>query len=172
MRLLCRVFFKHCPGTVKLSYLVAFSARSTTSKSLIPGRDSSRFRLQNGRIILNLTVPSEALSFEMAAIGVKVKIVEPGIIKTDFGGRSLDFNNDESLTEYQSFVQKLVAPFGRLGDSGSKPKVVAEVIYQAATDGTDQLRYTAGPDAAQIVANRKAADDATFLSGIKSQFGL
>ena len=50
--------------------------------------------------------------------------------------------------------------------------VVAEVIYQAATDGTHQLRYTAGEDAKVIIATRKAADDATFLSGIKAQFGI
>ena len=115
---------------------------------------------------------SEALSFEMAEIGVKVKIVEPGMIKTDFGGRSFDFNNDESLTEYQGIVGKLMAAMGPLADSGSEPEVVAEVIYEAATDGTDQLRYTAGPDAEKIVAQRKAADDSTFLGGIKHQFGL
>ena len=115
---------------------------------------------------------SEALSYEMEAIGVKVKIVEPGAIKTDFGGRSFDFNNDESLTEYQDLVRKLFAAMGPLMESGSAPEVVAEVIYKAATDGTNQLRYTAGPDAEQIVANRKAADDATFMSGIKAQFGI
>ena len=42
---------------------------------------------------------SEALSFELEQIGCKVKIVEPGMINTDFGGRSFDFNNDESLVE-------------------------------------------------------------------------
>jgi short-subunit dehydrogenase len=47
---------------------------------------------------------SEALSFEMEAIGVKVKIVEPGAIRTDFAGRSSDFNNDESMAEYQDIV--------------------------------------------------------------------
>ena len=115
---------------------------------------------------------SEALSFEMESIGVRVKIVEPGMIRTDFAGRSFDFNNDESLTEYQELVGKLFAAMGPLEQSGSEPEVVAEVIYQATTDGTDQLRYTAGPDAVEIIANRKAADDAIFLAGIKSQFGL
>ena len=115
---------------------------------------------------------SEALSFEAAEIGVKVKIIEPGMIKTDFGGRSLDFNNDESLTEYQGIVGKLLAAMEPLAANGSEPEVVAEVIYQAATDGTDQLRYPAGPDAVEIVGNRKAADDATFLAGIRAQFGL
>ena len=94
------------------------------------------------------------------------------MIKTDFGGRSFDFTNDESLTEYQALVGKLFAAMGPMEANGSEPSVVAEVIYQAATDGSNQLRYTAGPDAAEIVANRKAADDATFLAGIKHQLGL
>jgi len=115
---------------------------------------------------------SEALSFEMEAIGVKVKIVEPGAIRTDFAGRSFDFNYDESLAEYQGIVGKLFAAFGPLLERGSEPEVVAEVIYKAATDETDQLRYTAGADAQQIVANRKASDDATFLQGMKTQLGL
>jgi hypothetical protein len=60
----------------------------------------------------------------------------------------------------------------RLGASGDEPEVVAEVVYQAATDGTDQLRYTAGPYAAELLANRAAADDTTFVGGVKQQFGI
>lgn len=118
---------------------------------------------------------SEALSFEMAAIGVKVKIVEPGLIKTDFGGRSFDFSNDESMTEYQEVVGKLMTgmqTFEEAAGGGSVPELVAEIIYKAATDGTDRVRYEAGPDAEQLLANRKAADDATFMQGIKNQLGL
>lgn len=115
---------------------------------------------------------SEALSFEMEAIGVKVKIIEPGEIKTDFGGRSFDFNNDESLIAYQDLVGKLFAAMEPSQRTASEPSVVAEVIYQAATDGTSQLRYIAGPDAKEIIAKRKVADDATFLAGIKEQFSL
>ena len=48
----------------------------------------------------------------------------------------------------------------------------AEVIYGAATDGTKQLRYTAGEDARQLVASRKTQDDDTFIRGIKSNMGL
>ena len=116
---------------------------------------------------------SEALSYEMEAIGCKVKIVEPGAIKTDFAGRSFDFNNDESLTEYQPLVSKLMSGIESiLENNPSEPIVVAEVIYEAATDGTDILRYTAGEDAKEFMANRKAADDATFIQGIKAQFGI
>lgn len=115
---------------------------------------------------------SEALHYELATIGVRVKIVEPGFVKTDFAGRSFDFTNDESLTEYQEFVGAFFSAQERRGASGDEPEVVAEVVYQAATDGTDQLRYTAGPYAAELLANRAAADDTTFVGGVKQQFGI
>ena len=117
---------------------------------------------------------SEAMHYELEAAGIKTKIVEPGMINTDFGGRSFDFTNDESLTEYQPVVQGLFGAWGseELTKNASEPIVVAEVIYKAVTDGTDQLRYRAGADAEQLLDNRKAADDATFIGGIKQMLGL
>ncbi|MFN3199441.1 MAG: SDR family oxidoreductase [Bradymonadia bacterium] len=114
---------------------------------------------------------SEALHYEMAAIGVKVKIVEPGMIKTDFGGRSFDFANDESMAEYQPVIQKLMGAWSQM-TGGSEASLVAEVIYTATTDGTNTLRYRAGDDAEMLLDARKAQDDATFIGGIKGQFGL
>ncbi len=115
---------------------------------------------------------SEALSYELSQIGIKVKIVEPGAIATDFAGRSFDFSNDESMTEYQETVAKLWAGFGNALDNASEPVVVAEVIYDAVTDGTDTLRYAAGADAVELIANRKLHDDATFIGNIKAMFDL
>ncbi|MEM6991175.1 MAG: SDR family oxidoreductase [Myxococcota bacterium] len=115
---------------------------------------------------------SEALHYELEPIGIKVKIVEPGAIATDFGGRSFDFTNDESLVEYQPTVQKLMAAFGSVGDNASPASLVAEVIWTAVTDDTKTLRYTAGDDATEYMANRKALDDDTFIGGLKARFGL
>ena len=115
---------------------------------------------------------SESLHYELAPLGVRVKIIEPGGIKTDFGGRSLDFSNAPELTEYQPMVQAVISGIGAFMATASAPELIADVIYAATTDGTDQLRYEAGADAAQVLASRRAADDATFLAGMKSQFGL
>jgi len=115
---------------------------------------------------------SESLSYEVAQFGGQVKIVEPGMIATDFAGRSLVFSNDDSLTEYQGLVNSLMAAMPSMAGNASPASVVAEVIWKAATDGTDQLRYTAGEDAKTLMANRQQYDDATFIGGIKSQFGL
>lgn len=114
---------------------------------------------------------SESMHFELAAAGIKTKIVEPGMIATDFGGRSFDFTNDETMTEYQPVVQAL---FGSWGENvqASEPIVVAEVIWEAVTDGTDSLRYRAGVDAVELLDNRKALDDASFIGGLKAQLGL
>ena len=114
---------------------------------------------------------SEALHYELAQVGVKVKIVEPGMVKTDFAGRSFDFTNDASLVEYQPFVQRFMAAMGAM-QGGSDPEAIAEVIWRAVTDGTDQLRYPAGPDAVELLQNRKVLDDATFIGGLKQQLGL
>ena len=115
---------------------------------------------------------TESLTFELAPLGIKAKIVEPGAIATDFGNRSLDFNNDESLAEYQASIQKVLQGFSAGSGNASSPDLVAQVIYGAATDGTDTLRYTAGEDAKQYMAARSQQDDASFMSMVKQRFGL
>lgn len=113
---------------------------------------------------------SEALHYEMATIGVKVKLIEPGMVNTDFGGRSFNFNNDETLTEYQDLVKSVFAQFGSAQQSASTASTVAEVIYQAATDNLEQLRYVAGLDAEAILNKRRNEDDKTFLNYINSLY--
>ena len=115
---------------------------------------------------------SEALSYEMSEIGVRVKIVEPGAIKTDFGGRSFDFNNDESLAEYQPLVGKLFAAFEPLASQAAEPSMVAEVIMQAAEDESPRLRFVAGQDAEQFLEMRQKTDAETVIAGIRQQFDL
>ncbi|NEB62720.1 hypothetical protein G3I61_24115 [Streptomyces diastaticus] len=118
------------------------------------------------------TERDQALHYGLAAIGVQVKLVEPGIVDTDFAGRSFDFSNDESLAEYQEFVGAFLTAQGQIAAAGDKPEVVAETVYRAATDGTDQLRYPAGPYATELIAHRAATDDATFVEGVRKQFGV
>lgn len=115
---------------------------------------------------------SESLSYEVEQFGGKVKIVEPGSIATDFAGRSFDFSNDETLTEYQDLVGKVMTGLPALFETASPASLVAEVIYEAATDGTNKLRYTAGEDAKSIITHRQQSDDESYISEMKAQFGL
>ncbi len=112
---------------------------------------------------------TEALRFEMREIGVRVKLVEPGAIKTEFMA-SFQFSNDEHLTEYQDLVKRVMGVMGPMMESGAEPELVAEVIYRAATDGSDQLRYPAGEDAVALMAKRSEESDDTLLPEIEARF--
>lgn len=116
---------------------------------------------------------SEALSFELASIGIKVKIVEPGGVKTDFGGRSFDLNIEGAPEEYMPLVQQFIA--GVEASAAALPSEaidIAKVIYEAASDGSDRMRYIAGPDAEQLIEARKGMEDAEFFALIKQQLGM
>jgi len=117
---------------------------------------------------------SESLRWEMAHIGVSVKLVEPGGVATDFGGRSMDMQHNPELTEYNDYVGSFMEAMQAAMDpvNMSKPEQIAEVIYTAATDGKDTLRYRAGADALQILEARSTMSDDSFFAMQKQQFGL
>ncbi|MCI0355799.1 MAG: SDR family oxidoreductase, partial [Acidobacteria bacterium] len=90
---------------------------------------------------------SESLQFELRPLNIKVKIIEPGAIKTDFYERSADFTHDRGLTAYNALVDKAKKLYDKTGAKGAPPSLVAEAIWQAATDGSWKLRYVVGADA-------------------------
>ncbi|MBW7970193.1 SDR family oxidoreductase [Bradyrhizobium sp. BR 10289] len=115
---------------------------------------------------------SEALAYELTPIGVRVKLVEPGMIATDFGGRSLAFSNDRSLAEYQPTVQAVMQAFAAAIIQASKPEAIAEVVYVAATDDGPKVRFVAGEDAQRLSEGRRTTDEAAFMGQIRTAFGL
>ena len=110
---------------------------------------------------------SEALHYELESLGIRVRIVEPGMIKTDFGGRSFDFATDETLSDYSPTAEAMGRLFGKLAANPSPPEVVAEVIWQAVNEPGDRLRFRAGKDACALLDDRKTQDDATFIGRLK-----
>ena len=116
---------------------------------------------------------SEALSFELEAIGVKVKMIEPGMINTNFEETTMrNLAVDSSQTEYAPFLETVLAGMKNAGSQNSEPILVSETIYQAATDNSDQMRYIAGPDAEQLIAARKAMSDDEYMAMMKQNMGL
>ncbi|PZR77886.1 MAG: short-chain dehydrogenase/reductase [Stutzerimonas stutzeri] len=175
--------------SMRRQYDVNVIGLMATTKALLP-----HFRVNHGGVIVNISSMggriafptgalyhgakfaveglSEALQYELAPIGVRVKLIEPGMINTDFGGRSLEHNNDTALTEYQPLVQGMHQALGAIAQQASSPEAIAEVIYSAATDESDRLRYIAGADAEQIIAARAALSDADFFANLRRQFGI
>jgi NADP-dependent 3-hydroxy acid dehydrogenase YdfG len=110
---------------------------------------------------------SEALHYELEPLGIRVRIVEPGMIKTNFGGSSFDFAMDDSLSDYAPTAEAMGRLFGKLASNPSEPETVAEVIWNAANETGDRLRFRAGEDAQRLLDERKSQDDASFIGGLK-----
>jgi NAD(P)-dependent dehydrogenase (short-subunit alcohol dehydrogenase family) len=96
---------------------------------------------------------SESLAYDLAHFGVKVKIVAPGGMQTDFAGRSLDGGQHQA---YQKLMAKVSEGYSaeRISQFATAEHV-ASVIYDAATDNKEQLRYIAGNDAISLYAERE-----------------
>jgi NAD(P)-dependent dehydrogenase (short-subunit alcohol dehydrogenase family) len=95
----------------------------------------------------------ESLSFELQEFGITVKTISPGGIRSNFRGNQALTRNDA----YTPLVEQMTAKFmqGKTPTVVSEPEAIAAVIYEAATDGKEQLRYPAGPDAVNYVAMRQ-----------------
>jgi NAD(P)-dependent dehydrogenase (short-subunit alcohol dehydrogenase family) len=117
---------------------------------------------------------SESLAIELAPHGIRVKIIEPGGVKTDFAGRSLDLMQKAGLHAYDASIQRAMAVFTspERGSAYSEASDIAEVIYIAATDGTNQLRYLAGKDAEVMSAERAEMSDEAYLSWAVANFNV
>ena len=81
---------------------------------------------------------SESLQFELKPFNIKVKLIEPGAIKTEFYDRSQD---RVDAPDYQPFYDKTMERLQKAGETAPGPQVVAETLWKAATDNSWKLRY-------------------------------
>lgn len=116
---------------------------------------------------------SEALSYELAAQNIVVKILEPGgVVSTNFGQRSsAEAEHPGSLPDYDEFVSATSAIFANLrGQRLASEDDVARAIYDAATDGTDRLRYVATDDIKPLIKARRETSETAYIDLMRSQF--
>lgn len=116
---------------------------------------------------------SESLAFELASQNIQVKLIEPGAIQTDFGGRSMEFYFKEASSDYKPFTSAFLTKLKDMEmdpDYASSPELVAETIYQAATDGSKQLRYVVGEDARTLISMKENLGDDEYISNVSLHF--
>lgn len=110
---------------------------------------------------------SESLQYELKPLNIKVKIIEPGVIKTNFYTDSAHIVHKKGLTAYDNYVDSALPYLQSSGASGSHPKVVAETVYKASTEGTSRLRYPTGKSAGLALTMRKLLPDAIYSKVIR-----
>lgn len=110
---------------------------------------------------------SESLQFELRPLGIRVRIIEPGAIKTDFYDRSAELCHNRELTQYNDYVDKALAKMNAVGHKGASPEIVAKTIFSAATSSSWQLRYPVGADARSLLGMRRVMSDGMYQSMVR-----
>ena len=106
-----------------------------------------------------LEAASESLAQELKAFGVRVAIVEPGVIATAIFGKlqppSADSNYPHSRRIHELFRASLENPVS--------PYVVGEKIREIVESNTWKLRHPVGPDAEGLLAWRASMSDEQWI---------
>ena len=107
---------------------------------------------------------SEALAHEVRRFGVRVKIVEPGVIMTSI------FENAKAQTRFDrsSPYVDLMRRNGKFYSAGHRanqpPEIVADAIFDAVESDSDRLRYVVGADAESLLRGRQAMRDEDWVA--------
>lgn len=111
---------------------------------------------------------SESLAYELAQFGIQVKVIAPGGMQTDFAVRSMETGQHEAYAQLTAEVAKgysaeKLANYTKVDD-------VAQIVYGAATDNKNQLRYVAGNDANTLYNERIALGAEEQVKSFKAMF--
>lgn len=115
---------------------------------------------------------SDCLRLEVAQFGIRVVIIEPGVIETGFGdAASNNLLRRSSGTPYAGLAQKVANSIANTYDkgTGSPGTVVADAVSQAVKAKKPKTRYAVGKYAKMLLGMRKWLSDRAFDSIILSQ---
>jgi NADP-dependent 3-hydroxy acid dehydrogenase YdfG len=117
---------------------------------------------------------SDALRFEVKNFGVHVSIIEPGLIKTQFGETAHGSvpQQDGPYAEFNAAVAKTTAEAyeGPMAKLGAGPEAVAKVVEKAITARRPRTRYPVTPSARFVLANHALLPDRGWDAFVGTQF--
>src|SRR3954451_17882854 len=125
---------------------------------------------------------SEGLAQELAPFGIRVVIIEPGVTKSAIFAKSVDAPN--ATGAYDAPYRRMFQFYARGIAEATDPQEVAEVIYDAVTTDSPQLRYAVSWGGPELIKGRESMsdedwialgshhDDADYYAAFQSAFGL
>ena len=121
---------------------------------------------------------SESIQYELEQFGIKIIVIEPGAIGSNFmtnskmaAKTSSRDSNDKSL-QYTQLTNNMVEAFKHMTQNTTHPSEVAKVILQAVKSDNPDFRYVVGKDATMMLESRKNMSDREFHSFRKKHFNL
>jgi NAD(P)-dependent dehydrogenase (short-subunit alcohol dehydrogenase family) len=114
---------------------------------------------------------SESMSYELEPFGIKVVLVEPGVIRTNFGnGLIVAKKSQDPNSPYFQMMKKIANSFEQLMKNSSPPDLVANVVLKAVKDENPNLRYLAGNDVEQWLEAKRNMSDEEFYKMMNQNF--
>lgn len=111
---------------------------------------------------------SESMSYEVEPFGIKVILIEPGVIKTNFFNSSvLAKKSKDPNSPYARLMKGMENSINKMMEKGSTPQYVADVVLHAITSESPKLRYLAGKDVEQWIEAKKKMSDEEFVNMMK-----
>ena len=84
---------------------------------------------------------SESMAYELEQFGIKVILVEPGVVRTNFGEKMvIARKTQDPNSPYSQMMQMMSSIRGKMLENGSDANLVAEVVVEAATAKEPNLR--------------------------------
>jgi len=115
---------------------------------------------------------TESLQYEVKPFNIRMKIIEPGVIKTEFYGTSRHFVKPTEFKDYDTFVEKCEKVSMEAGNNGENPLIVAAEIFKAANAKNCKMRYAIGKPAPMLLILRKMIPDSWWFKVVGSSYKI
>jgi NAD(P)-dependent dehydrogenase (short-subunit alcohol dehydrogenase family) len=110
-----------------------------------------------------LEAASEVLAQELRPFGIRVAIIEPGVIQTHIWENSAPATHLNRTSPYRSVMRRNGRFYARMLKNPSRPELVADAIFDAVTRETPRLRTLVGQDAEAMAAGRARMTDEEWI---------
>jgi NAD(P)-dependent dehydrogenase (short-subunit alcohol dehydrogenase family) len=113
---------------------------------------------------------TESLQYELRPYGIKLRLIEPGTIRTDFYTRSMDRTRKVGMSEYDAWADPVLAAMDRTVEGAPGPELVASRIWRAVADRGRKLRWLVGREG-DLVMIKRLIPNAWFLGLVRGFLG-
>jgi NAD(P)-dependent dehydrogenase (short-subunit alcohol dehydrogenase family) len=112
---------------------------------------------------------SESLAYEVGPFGIKVVLIEPGVVKTKaFDNMVIGQAALQKDSPYAGMLDNLNVAFKTRLDKASTPDQVAATILQAISSQEPKLRYAVGQDVVALLEKKRTLTDEQFQEHMKN----
>jgi NAD(P)-dependent dehydrogenase (short-subunit alcohol dehydrogenase family) len=162
-------------GVIRVTQAVLSIMREQKSGIIVNiSSGAGRFGYPNGSAYVStkfaLEGLSESMAYEIEPLGVRVVLVEPGFVRTNFSNVVAKRSQSPS-SQYSKMTEKMAESFDQMKLNSSPPELVANVVLEAVTSKNPDLRYLAGKDVEQWMEQKKYMSDKEFFNMIKQSLG-